>query len=624
MTLTKWARPGVVLLIVLGLLLSPFTVAAQSGGPGSDRDADAKKVSPELRSLLASNARGAIPVIVQMDAGGGSAPGTGRKPEDDAKEKIERHGGAASKSLGIIRGAGGEVSLDRLAALSREPGVRYVSYDSVLVPMGSPFTGDMVDFAAALNADEVWEKGILGSGVTAAVLDSGVEPGPHGVDPRRVVASVDLVNATKKTPDPGGHGTHVAGIIAGQDTAWSGIAPRANIVSVRVTNDKGVARKSTVIRGIQWAVQNRKAYGIRILNISLGAPATTSYTQDPLAAAVELAWHAGLVVVASAGNGGPAAKTISTPGYDPFVVTVGAVDMNGTQDKKDDIPAFFSSRGPTIDGLAKPDVVAPGRKMVSTRVVGSYLDQLYPDRVVNNYYFRLSGTSQAAAAVSGVAALMLSANPRLTPDQVKQGLMASASKMNGYDANAVGAGHVDASKAVKGESNESRSDGSRSDSSRSDESRSDKSKSERSKSGKSKLGDQSQSARPADAFALLVLPLIKGNSPLVWKDLKYNGGVDSQGILWKNVTWDNVTWDNVTWDNLAWDNVAWDNVAWDNLAWDNVAWDNVAWDNVAWDNPKWDNVSWDNLAWDNLAWDNLAWDNLAWDNLAWDTVGRLD
>ncbi|MCL5962467.1 MAG: S8 family peptidase [Chloroflexi bacterium] len=560
MRLEKWFKPFVIVLVAASLLLGPLAIL-----PMQSQAASPEKISPDLRALVASNASDLVPVIVQMNtASSASTLAVDVKPELKAKGKIRKQGGVPAKSLGIVEGASGLISVSRLAALSADPDVRYISRDVALRPTGSPYSGDMVDYARALKAQDVWEKGISGSGVTVAVLDSGVVPSQHGIDKKRILASVDLVAGSQNYQDPGGHGTHVAGIIAGQDADWSGVAPQANIVSVRVIGDTGSARMSTVIQGIQWAVQNRKKYGIRVINLSLGAPANTSYTMDPLSAAVELAWHAGIVVVSSAGNAGPNARTISTPGHDPYVVTVGATDMNATVSRDDDTLTPFSSRGPTLDGLTKPDVVAPGRKMVSTRVAGSYLDTLYPDRVVNKDYFRLTGTSQAAAAVSGVAALVLSANPGLTPDQVKQQLMASASKLNGYDANAVGAGYVDAARAV----NLSPTIG-------------------------------NQMARPADAFAALVFPLIKGKSNLVWKDLTYHGGVDSRGIPWSNITWDNVAWDNVTWDNVAWDNVAWDNVAWDNVAWDNVAWDNVAWDNV-------------------------AWDNVAWDNVAWDSAGRLD
>ena len=541
MRLEKWFKPFVIVLVAASLLLGPLAIL-----PMYSQAASPEKISPDLRALVASNAPDLVPVIVQMNtASAASTLAVDVKPELKAKGKIEKEGGVPEKSLGIVEGASGLVSATRLAALSADPDVRYISRDVTLRPTGSPYSGDMVDYARALKAQDVWEKGISGSGVTVAVLDSGVVPSEYGIERKRILASVDLVGGSQNYHDPGGHGTHVAGIIAGHHDDWSGVAPQANIVSVRVIGDTGSAHMSTVIQGIQWAVQNRKKYGIRVLNLSLGAPANTSYIMDPLAAAVELAWHAGIVVVSSAGNAGPSARTISTPGHDPFVVTVGATDMNATVSRDDDTVTPFSSRGPTMDGLTKPDVVAPGRKMVSTRVAGSYLDTLYPDRVVNKDYFRLTGTSQAAAAVSGVAALVLSANPGLTPDQVKQQLIASASKLNGYDANAVGAGYVDASRAINASPT-----------------------------------TVHQMARPADAFAALVFPLIKGKSELLWKDPRYHGGVDSRGIPWSNITWDNVAWDNIAWDNVAWDNVAWDNVTWDNVAWDNVTWDNVTWDSA--------------------------------------------
>ncbi len=545
----NWIRPIVILATVAMLLVGEMGMVAYAGGPGQGVGNDSGKISPELKAKMASNPTGSVRVIVQMNSSN-SASGTGEK----AKRKVEQHGASETKALGIISGASGKINLNRLTALSKDADVIYVSEDSPVALMGSPYGGDMVDYTKVLNAASLWTQGIKGTGVTVAVLDSGVRPTTPGVEASRIVASVDLVSGSGIPDDPGGHGTHVAGGLAGRDVDWSGVAPGANIASVRVIDGSGIAYKSNIMRGIQWAIKNRNVYGIRVINLSLGAPATTSYVKDPLAAAAELAWRVGIVVVASAGNRGPDAGTISTPGYDPYVITVGAMDMGTTVDRKDDLVAFFSSRGPTFDGLAKPDVVAPGRKLVSARSDFSYLDTLFPDRVVLEDYFRLSGTSQAAGAVSGVVALMLSSNASLTPDQVKSQLVASATRLSGYDANTVGAGYVDAFAAVKS------------------------------------IARVKQGARPADSFAVTVFPVIKGTSALTWRSLAHNGGVDSRGVSWSNVTWDNVAWDNVTWDNVAWDNVAWDNVTWDNVAWDNVAWENVAWENSGWDSAGWESI----------------------------------
>ena len=310
-----------------------------------------------------------------------------------------------------------------------------------------------------------------------------------------------------------------------------GVAPDARLAMVRVIDSNGATRKSTVIKGVQWAVQNRKAYNIRILNLSLGGQAT-GYRTDPLDAAIEMAWRSGLLVVTAAGNDGPYSGTINTPGNDPYVLTVGAVDDRGTSDPSDDSIADFSSRGPTADLISKPDLVAPGRRIVALRAIGSYLDNLLPDRRVATDYFRLSGTSMATPIVSGVAALLLEKNPSLTPDHVKYILMITARRWPGQDPNALGAGLVDAYSALT----------------------------------TIVWGRANQDLRPADGFARSILPLIKGQ-PLTWRDPLYAG-----------TNWDNVSWDNISWDNISWDNISWDNISWDNISWDNISWDNISWD----------------------------------------------
>jgi serine protease AprX len=253
--------------------------------------------------------------------------------------------------------------------------------------------------------------------------------------------------------DTYGHGTFVAGIIAGNGAAsggtWAGVAPQANILSVKVAGRDGATDVSNVLAAIQWVVSFKSKYNIRVLNLSLATDSTQSYSSDPFDYAVERAWDAGIVVVVSAGNRGPTSGTISKPGDDPLVVTVGAVDDNGTPGVGDDALPNFTSRGPTAaDGLAKPDVVAPGTHIVSLRSVGSTIDTTYPT-YIDGAYHRGSGTSFSAAAVSGVVALMLARTPALTPDQVKYALTATARSLSGSsDPMAVGAGEVDASAAA--------------------------------------------------------------------------------------------------------------------------------------------------------------------------------
>ncbi|MGH2492670.1 MAG: S8 family serine peptidase, partial [Candidatus Limnocylindria bacterium] len=244
-------------------------------------------------------------------------------------------------------------------------------------PTPTTTTQSAVVYTTVVNADQVWQQGTTGRGVTVAILDSGVAADADLVEPtNRILASVNFADE-RVARDPGGHGTHVAGIVAGNGTRsageFVGIAPEANIVDVRVLGRTGSGRISSVVRGIEWVVAHRTVYNIRVMNLSFGAPVTVSYRTDPLSAAVEIAWRRGLVVVAASGNSGPARDTVVTPGIDPYTITVGATDDLGTVTTGDDTLAGFSAWG-TADSNAKPDLVAPGRRIVSLRAVGSALD----------------------------------------------------------------------------------------------------------------------------------------------------------------------------------------------------------------------------------------------------------
>ena len=445
-----------------------------------------------------------------------------------------------------------------------------------------------------MNAYPVWQQGTTGQGVTVAVLDSGVAADPDLVQPtNRLLASVNFADQ-RLTSDPGGHGTHVAGIIAGNGTRsageYVGIAPQANIVDVRVLGRTGSGRISSVVRGIEWVLAHQYAYNIRVLNLSFGARVAVSYRTDPMAAAVEIAWRRGLVVVAAAGNSGPAQDTTASPGIDPYVITVGATDDHGTISPRDDTFAPFSAWG-TADSNAKPDLVAPGRRIVSIRVAGSALDTLFPDRVVTARngatYLRLTGTSMATPVVAGAAALLLQSRPNLTPDQVKA-VLVGTTQPYGQDggaglpaAAAGGSGLLDALAAVNQASGTA-------------------------SAGPIVPGEilpggtvtpgatvpgavaptqslpvANRGLRPANALARSLFRVLYGG-PLQWKNPTLGG------ISWSTLTWDSVAWDSVAWDNYDWDSVAWDSVAWDSVAWDSVAWDSVAWDSVAWDSVAWD------------------------------------
>jgi serine protease AprX len=286
---------------------------------------------------------------------------------------------------------------------------------------------------------------VNGKGIGVAVVDSGIATN-HSALAGKVVASVNYATGETSTSDAFGHGTHIAGIIAGSISYGptslykNGIAPGAHLVNVRVLNREGVGYTSDVIAGIQWVLDNRVKYSIRVMNLSLGHPIQAPCAFDPLCLAAEDAAAKGLVVVASAGNSGkdaqgrPVLGSVSTPGNAPGVITVGALNTWNTVRRDDDTVATYSSRGPTrYDMILKPDVVAPGNKIVSLEAAGSYLARTYPSLHVAgsgaNSYSMMSGTSMAAAMVSGGAALLLQSTPNLTPRHVKVALQVSAEFM---------------------------------------------------------------------------------------------------------------------------------------------------------------------------------------------------
>jgi serine protease AprX len=283
-------------------------------------------------------------------------------------------------------------------------------------------------------------------------------------------------------------------------------------------------------------------------------------------------------VVATAGNRGPQRNSVVAPGTDPYVITVGATDDRGTLSRSDDQLAWFSGWGSI--GSHKPDLVAPGRRLVSVRVPGSTLDALFPERVVaagnGATYFRLTGTSMATGIVSGAAALLLQRRPGLTPDQIKAILVGTTQpygELSGQalpDPIADGAGLLD----VYAANEATPPDAQRS------------SLLSRLLQPIVRLTSANTGLRPADGFARSMYPVLHG-SPLRWKDPLLGG------TLWGLLTWDTLIWNSVAWDNFAWDSVAWDSVAWDSVAWDSVAWDSVAWDSVAWDSVAWDTYTLD-------------------------------
>ena len=380
-----------------------------------------------------------VEVIVQVDAGSSAAA---------AKAEVRADGGKVTGDLPIINGFAAKLSQDAADRLADADGVKAVTVDAAVKPQGVSLSRLQSAYPASVDAPQLWNysTNVTGSGVGVAVIDTGIagqmpDFKAAGSSSSRVIANA-VTNPDARTPgDAYGHGTHVAGIIAGNGwhRSWSdplrgkyvGIAPDANLISVKVSDDTGDASVLDVIYGLQFVVDNKAAYNIRVVNLSLESTTVGSYKTDPLNAAVEAAWFKGIVVVTAAGNRGSAADSVSrAPGNDPYVITVGAYDDQASNADGDDSRPSWSSRGITADGFAKPDIHAPGSGIVSTLAPNSQFASMCTSCIVDGQMIRAGGTSMAAPMISGTVALLLQWFPNLTPNQVKGMLVRNARLIN--------------------------------------------------------------------------------------------------------------------------------------------------------------------------------------------------
>lgn len=437
--------------------------------------ADDSKISPDLWPLLQNPATN-IHVIVQYNSppsgGGGLLGGV-----------LNLLGGVVNFVFSLIPAISATLHPADIVNLSNQTNVAYISLDR-------PLNATLDYTAGAVNAPVAWSSGLDGTGVGIAIIDSGIYSHPdlnaNNSTRSRVVYRQSFIGGNHS--DDFGHGTHVAGIAAGNGflssqagayRTYRGIAPNANLLDLRVLDINGVSNDSTVVAAIQKAVQLKSSYNVRVINLSLGRPIYESCSRDPICQAVEAAWKNGIVVVIAAGNlGRNGYATVLSPGNSPHAITVGAMKTEATVTRSDDLIASYSSKGPTyIDLTAKPDVVAPGNLVVSLLAPGSTLEAAYPGNVIpsSQYttssnpagaaYFRLSGTSMATPVVSGAVASLLQKDPSLTPDTVKARLMKTASKKfpltstaydpttgqsytSVYDLLTVGAGYLDIAAAL--------------------------------------------------------------------------------------------------------------------------------------------------------------------------------
>jgi serine protease AprX len=493
---------------LLGLLL--ITGLSGSSMPSSHLALNAQ---PVLIRMADGNPDQLVSVIVQKLAGATAV-----------EYQVRELGGIVTGDLKMINAFSAEMTAGAAIELARSSGVRWVSLNAPVVSTACAKCVDTSQLAnayiRAIGADKVWNNPpyIQGSSIGVAVVDSGVNPNGDlytNMGVNRQVADVRFnTDYNQSTSDGYGHGTHVASIVGGDGSEsggkYIGVAPLVNIINVKVSNDDGSAMLNDVVAGLEWVLENKDVYNIRVVNLSLNTAVAESYHTSPLDAAVEILWFNKIVVVVSAGNYGDGA--IYPPANDPFAITVGATDDKGTNNISDDVIASFSAYGQTSDGVKKPDLVAPGKNIIA-RLVNQNMGLAYehPANKVGDQYFRISGTSVAAPMVSAAAALLLQDEPGLTPDQVKYRLMATANKSwAGYNSTKGGAGYLDIYAAVRGTTTKS------------------------------------------------------ANTGLMPSQLLTTG---EEPITWGSVGWNSVGWNSVGWNSVGWNSVGWNSVGWNSDYW---------------------------------------------------------
>jgi serine protease AprX len=622
--------------IILGLLIGVvFSVPAEAQGRGS-KSSTPKAAKPHHKLDQALNA--------VADSNGDSDVIVVFNDDSDSASRIKAVGGNAGRKLRLLKAQAARVSNAMLKRLADDAKVKRIHHDREAV-------GDLARTTATIGALTArMSFGYTGAGVGVAVIDSGITAwhddfGASATNKsgQRVTAFVDFINGYTEKYDDWGHGTHVAGIIAGNgyDTYGerAGVAPRANIVALKALDQEGKGKISGIIAALDWAIANRQQYNIRVINMSLGAGVFESYHTDPLTVAAKRAVDAGIVVVAAAGNMGKALNglpqygAISAPGNAPWVLTVGASSTQGTTDRRDDKMALYSSRGPTmIDFGAKPDLVAPGTGTVSLSTPNSLFYSTKSAYLVAGKrsglsylpYLTLSGTSMATPVVAGTVALMLEANPNLTPNMVKAILQFTSEVKKGYDFLTQGAGFLNTLGAVR-------------------------------------LSRYFAVGKPGDRYP----DMRAWSKHIFWGNYRVRGGVLTPGgtawganIVWgdtltptgQNIVWgencdtlncDNIVWgNNIVWgdsdeaDNIVWGNTDGDNIVWGNSSDDNIVWGNGDVDNIVWGNTDGDNIVWGNdcggADCDNIVWGNSTDDNIVWgnaeniDNIVWGNTSQLD
>ena len=505
-----------------------------------------------------------------------------------------------------------------VASVAEEAGSPDTSDDSSYNPASDPYS--MYDTTLFTGAQAWWDAGYTGQGVDVAVIDTGVAPVPALSGSGKVVygpdLSLDSQNPNLVNIDSNGHGTFMAGLIAGHDpslkapyssapaSVYRGMAPDARILSVKVGATDGEVDVTQVIAAIDWIVQHRHDNGmnIRVISLSYGTNSTQSYLDDPLAYAAEQAWRAGIVVVAAAGNTGfqqgAGAPGVADPAMDPFVLAVGGYDTMGTYDSSDDSLGDYSasSAGCPVPACKGPDVLAVGSHLQGLRDPGSFIDLNHPEGRLGDSYFRGSGTSQATALTAGIVALILQRYPDMTPDDVKAFLASGADKIQGIPDSAQGAGAIDLvdlldAPAVTGagqtfpfSTGTGTIEGARG--------------SDHLTANNVELsGEQDIFGAKVDTTALAAAEAAQTS---------WNGGV------WNGNTWSGNSWSGNSWSGASWTASGWFGNSWSGNTWSGNSWSGNSWSGNSWSGNTWSGNSWSGNSWSGNTWSGNSWSSDSW------------
>jgi serine protease AprX len=547
-----WGKPGrrtASLLAVVGVLAAPVASPASNGNGASS----GALVPSGLLARAQAHPAGKFRVIVQAKPGKSST-----YVASAVRGVVSKHPGKSrglKKKFFAVNGVSAQLTGAQLVALAKQNGILAITGDRKLV--ATAYSSDQ-GWPQTAGVDALWDDpNLAGLAMpTIAIVDSGIQGGRADFY-SRVIKQVKITGLQPNSGGDGrGHGTLVAGIAADGLARISGAAPMAPLVSLDVMDDNGMALTSDVIAAADWILRNKSAYNIRVANFSLQSATPSTFAYDPLNQAVEKLWFSGVVVVAAAGNYGEngAPTTVAyAPGNDPFIITVGASDLNNTPlNAADDFAAPWSAYGYTLDGFAKPDLGAPGRVLVAPVPAGSTMAKEHPERVVYPGYMWMSGTSFAAPVVSGAAALVLAHHPNWTPDEVKGALMLTAQPTAA--GMALGVGEVNAKAAT-------------------------------------------QVVSPPNPN----LALNQFVSPNV------SGGFSFDAASWANTAQADASWNSASWSSASWANASWANASWNSASWANASWAQASWAAASWNAASWAQASWAAASWNAASWAAAAW-----------------